>query len=117
MKKASSSRTSRQIKAWGQNAVLCAGILDLRKYKQDWNFLPHLGREWCPSGKCGTTSCKFLRGNKTDFRFQKYYIPLLVDVLGSPDDVKCKQRKSATVLKDYASFSKGWPTLVATTTS
>ena len=28
---------------------------------------------------------------KTDFRFEKYEIPLLVDVLGLPDEIKCKQ--------------------------
>ena len=28
---------------------------------------------------------------KTDFRFEKYDIPLLVDVLGLPDEKKCKQ--------------------------
>ena len=28
---------------------------------------------------------------KTDFRFEKYDIPLLVDVLGLPDEIKCKQ--------------------------
>ena len=28
---------------------------------------------------------------KTDFRFEKYDTPLLVDVLGSPDEIKCKQ--------------------------
>ena len=28
---------------------------------------------------------------KTDFRFEKYDIPLLVDVLGLPDKIKCKQ--------------------------
>ena len=28
---------------------------------------------------------------ETDFRFEKYDIPLLVDVLGVPDEIKCKQ--------------------------
>ena len=28
---------------------------------------------------------------KTDFRFEKYKIPLLVDVLALPDEIKCKQ--------------------------
>ena len=28
---------------------------------------------------------------RTDFRFEKYEIPLLVEVLGLPDEIKCKQ--------------------------
>ena len=28
---------------------------------------------------------------KTDFRFEKYVITLLVDVVGLPDEIKCKQ--------------------------
>ena len=30
---------------------------------------------------------------KTDFLFEKYDIPLLVDVLGLSDEIKCKQGK------------------------
>ena len=76
MKKASSSRTSRQIKAWGKNAVLCAGTLDLRKYKQDWNFLRKVREERLVSF-CEEIRQIFVSKNR-------YYIPLLVDVLGLP---------------------------------
>ena len=55
---------------------------------------------------------------KTDFRFKKYDISLpWLRTLVYLMKLSVNNEQSVTVLKDYASFASGWPTLVTTATS